>query len=79
MFENAERYAAIESPLVSYRDRLQCWAIVRLLPNMQRVTINRFYRRADADGHLQFLQRQIPAAKFTVMFDANSGEAELPQ
>jgi hypothetical protein len=80
MLENAERSdSALGNPLVSYRNRLQCWAIVRLLPNMQRVVINRFRCRADADGHLQFLQRQIPAAEFELMFDTTVGEVELPQ
>ncbi len=75
MLKNAECHdSALGNPVVSYRDRLQCWAIVRLLPDMQRVVVNRFYRRADADGHLQFLQRQIPAAEFALMFDANDRE-----
>jgi hypothetical protein len=75
MLYHAERNdSALENHSVTYRDRLQCWAIVRLLPNMQRVTVNRFYRRADADGHLQFLQRQIPTGKFEVMFDVNASE-----
>lgn len=52
-----------------YRDRLHCWAIVRFLPKMQRVTIARFRSRSDADGHLQFLRQTIPNAEFEVMFD----------
>ena len=51
------------------KKRLSPWIIVRLLPNMQRVTVGRFRRRSDADGHLQILQRLIPRAEMVVVFD----------
>jgi hypothetical protein len=51
------------------KKRLSPWIIVRLLPNMQRVTVGRFRTRSDADGHLQILQRLIPRAEMVVVFD----------
>ncbi|HEY9820652.1 MAG TPA: hypothetical protein V6D35_07710 [Candidatus Sericytochromatia bacterium] len=51
------------------KKRLSPWVIVRLLPNMQRVTVGRFRTRSDADGHLQILQRLIPRAEMVVVFD----------
>ncbi|MBD2021875.1 hypothetical protein H6F43_16970 [Leptolyngbya sp. FACHB-36] len=54
---------------MTYSERLHHWAVVRLLPNMQRVVIARFRDRSDADGHQQFLQRHIPNATFIVLFD----------
>jgi hypothetical protein len=51
------------------KKRLSPWVIVRLLPNMQRVTVGRFRTRSDADGHLQILQRLIPRAEMIVVFD----------
>jgi len=51
------------------KKRLSPWVIVRLLPNMQRVTVGRFRTRSDADGHLQILQRLIPTAERVVVFD----------
>ena len=51
------------------KKRLSPWIIVRLLPNMQRVTVGRFRTRSDADGHLQILQRLIPRAEMIVVFD----------
>jgi len=51
------------------KKRLSPWVIVRLLPNMQRVTVGRFRTRSDADGHLQILQRLIPTAEMVVVFD----------
>ncbi|HEY9697276.1 MAG TPA: hypothetical protein V6D10_08440 [Trichocoleus sp.] len=54
---------------MTYRERLNHWAIVRLLPNLQNVIVARFRNRSDADGHLRFLQQHIPQAKFVVIFD----------
>ena len=54
---------------MTYSDRLKHWTIVRLLPKMQRVVIERFRRRSDADGHLRFLQQHIPDGTFIVIFD----------
>ncbi|MBD1809501.1 hypothetical protein H6F98_29215 [Microcoleus sp. FACHB-SPT15] len=54
-----------------YRERLNPWVMVRLLPNMQRLTVGQFRTRSDADGHLQILRRLIPNAKFVVMFNAD--------
>ena len=51
------------------KKRLSPWIIVRLLPNMQRVTVGRFRTRSDADGHLQILQRLLPRAEMIVVFD----------
>jgi hypothetical protein len=45
------------------------WAIVRLLPDLRRYTVARFFNRQDAEDHLRFLHRFIPAASFEVVFD----------
>jgi hypothetical protein len=52
-----------------YKERLNPWLLVRLLPNMQRLTVGQFRTRSDADGHLQILRRLIPQAQFVVMFN----------
>lgn len=52
-----------------YKERLNPWVVVRLLPNMQRLTVGQFRTRSDADGHLQILRRLIPNAKYVVMFN----------
>ena len=52
-----------------YRERLNCWVIVRLLPNMQRVTVAQFRSRSDADGYLEIICRLMPDAEFVVMFN----------
>ena len=57
----------------NYRDRLNCWAIARLLPNLQRAIVARFRSRSDADGYLQFLRQHMPEADFVVLFDVGRG------
>ena len=55
-----------------YKERLNAWVLVRLLPNLQRVTVGQFRNRSDADGHLEILRRLIPNATFVVMFNADA-------
>jgi hypothetical protein len=61
-----------------YKERLNPWVLVRLLPNMQRITVGQFRNRSDADGHLQILGRLIPQAKFVVMFNADGVQPQQP-
>ncbi len=58
---------------MTYRERLNYWAIAYLLPNMQRSIIARYHRRPDADGHLRILQQTMPEQEFVVIFDVNQG------
>lgn len=55
---------------MSYKQSLYKWSVVRLLPNMQQITVARFSSRSDADGHIGILRQLIPTSKFTVVFDA---------
>ncbi|NEQ10391.1 MAG: hypothetical protein F6K37_32010 [Moorea sp. SIO4E2] len=54
---------------MSYSQRLYPWALIRLLPKMQRVVVRRFRNRSDAEGHLQALKRLMPDEKFIIIFD----------
>ncbi len=58
--------------IMPYSERLHPWVLVRLLPNMQRLTVGQFRNRSDADGHLEILRRLIPNAKFVVMFNIDA-------
>lgn len=49
--------------------QLHVWAIVRLLPNMQRAIVNRFRRRGDAENYIHLLRRYNPDGNFLIMFD----------
>lgn len=54
---------------ISYRDALSPWCIVRLLPQMQRITVARFRRRNDADAHVRVLRHLIPEGIYVILFD----------
>ncbi|MBW4489979.1 MAG: hypothetical protein KME12_19535 [Trichocoleus desertorum ATA4-8-CV12] len=55
---------------MAYRDQLHPWCIVRCLPQARSITVARFRRRSEAEAHLQILQRILPTATYTIMFDA---------
>ncbi len=54
---------------MSYGKRLQSWAVIRLLKDMQRITICRFRKESDADGYAKALRQLTPGGKFLVIFD----------
>ncbi|GAP98791.1 hypothetical protein [Leptolyngbya sp. NIES-2104] len=64
----------------TYQERyLTNWAIVCLLPNMQRTIVGRFRTRTDADGHLRVLRQVMPDREFIVVFDrANESSLQSP-
>ncbi|MGI2904689.1 hypothetical protein [Tolypothrix sp. VBCCA 56010] len=66
-----------ETQAIAYKERLNDWAIARLLPNMQRVIVARFRSRSDAEGHMQLLRQLIPDACFVVVFDCQRDEAVI--
>jgi hypothetical protein len=63
--------------MMTYKDRLCCWAIARLLPTQQWIIVARFRSRSDAEGHFQFLRQTIPHAKFEVVFDLSGQSNRL--
>ncbi|NEO11657.1 MULTISPECIES: hypothetical protein [unclassified Moorena] len=54
---------------MTYSERLYPWAIIRLLPQMQRVVVGRYRNRSDAEGHLRVLKRLMPDGEFVIIFD----------
>ena len=54
---------------MTHRDRLNHWAVIRLLPNIQRLVVARFHNRSDADGHAAALKRLVPSSIYIVIFD----------
>lgn len=65
-----------------YREKLHPWAVVQLLPKMQRVVCGRFRTGSDANGHLRILNQHLPEGKFVVVFDPpileTGNDAEKP-
>lgn len=67
-----------QSVLEKYSQQLHPWCIIRLLPNMQRTTVNRFRRRNDADEHMKVLRRLNPQATYIIIFvPPQSNKTEL--
>ena len=64
--------------IMPYKDRLNRWLIVRLLPNMQRITVAHFFRHSDAEGHLRIIRQLIPNARFVLVFNADVNLEAVP-
>jgi hypothetical protein len=66
-----------ETQPIAYKQRLNSWAIARLLPDTQREIVARFRSRSDADGYMQHLSQVIPNASFMVVFDCQREAAAI--
>ncbi|MEG3896948.1 MULTISPECIES: hypothetical protein [unclassified Microcoleus] len=62
-----------------YKDRLNKWLVVRLLPNMQRITVAHFFRHSDADSYLRIVRQLIPNAQFVIVFNADINLETAPR
>ncbi|HAX76973.1 MAG TPA: hypothetical protein DCY88_14325 [Cyanobacteria bacterium UBA11372] len=62
---------------MAYKDRLNHWAIARLLPSQQWAIVARYRSRSDAEGHLQFVCRRMPNVQFKIVFDMGVSERSL--
>ncbi|NEO94187.1 MAG: hypothetical protein F6K56_29920, partial [Moorea sp. SIO3G5] len=60
-------------------ERLYPWAVIHLLPKMQRVVVGRYRNRSDAEGHLQALKQLMPDGKFIIIFDLPEPMDEQPE
>jgi hypothetical protein len=52
-----------------YKERLNSWIIVRLLPNLQRSVVGRFRSWSDADGQIRILWQLLASERLIVAFD----------
>ncbi|WP_066377599.1 MULTISPECIES: hypothetical protein [unclassified Anabaena] len=78
MPQNSDNKVQISEPQSkNYKQRLNSWAIARLLPDAQREIIARFRSRSDADGYMQHLCQVTPNASFMVVFDCQREEAAI--
>ncbi|NEP28539.1 MULTISPECIES: hypothetical protein [Moorena] len=64
---------------MTYSERLYPWAVIRLLPQMQRVVVGRYRNRSDAEGHLRVLKRLMPDGEFVIIFDLPELMDEEPE
>ncbi|NET06249.1 MAG: hypothetical protein F6K16_16400 [Symploca sp. SIO2B6] len=71
-YNNSQQDSTPATHASSYRERLYPWAIVSILPDMQRTTVSRFRSRSDAEGHLQCLRQLKPNDSFIMVFAPKS-------
>jgi hypothetical protein len=62
--------------IMPYKERLYPWVMVRLLPQMQRLTVGQFRTRSHAKGYLEILRRLVPSGKFAVIFNSDLLESQ---
>ncbi|WP_199348477.1 hypothetical protein [Microcoleus sp. FACHB-SPT15] len=65
-----------EECIVTYKNRLSPWCIIRPLPNLQRRIVARFRRRNDAESHLKILRQLVPNAPFAIVFNPTPDEPD---
>jgi hypothetical protein len=52
---------------MSYQERWNPWIALGLLPETQRVVVDRFRNWSNADGYRKILKQLIPQAEFSVV------------
>jgi hypothetical protein len=62
-------FSKLQAKLMSYRNQLQPWCIVRHQSNTEGVVTARFRHRSDADSHIKLLTRSNTAVNYSIMFD----------
>ncbi len=55
--------------IMPYSDQLSPWVVYRLLPNCQRLLMERFRKRSNAEDYVRVLQQLQPSSKFTIVFE----------
>jgi hypothetical protein len=68
-----------DKSIMTDKECLKPWAVVRLLPNLQWAIIGRYRNRADADGHLLLCRQQVPNIQWKVVFALPNRTDLIPQ
>ena len=61
-----------------YKQRLNSWIIVRLLPNLQRRVVGWFRSWSDADGQIGIWRQLLASDRLIVVFDPGDRRAVSP-
>lgn len=56
---------------MKYQEKLSPWTIIRMQPDPKGVTLARFRRRSEAEGHLLVLKKMMPQGEFTIVFESH--------
>jgi hypothetical protein len=66
-----------ENQAITYKNRLNGWAIARIVADQEKVIVARFRSRSDADGYIQHLRQLTPHASFELAFDSQREEVVI--
>ena len=55
---------------MTYQKKLSPWIIVRTQPEQQPITVGRYRRRTDAEGHVRVLKQMIPDIELAIIFES---------
>lgn len=55
---------------MTYQKKLSPWIIVRTQPDQQPITVGRYRRRTDAEGHVRALKQMIPNIELAIIFES---------
>ncbi|MGV0026737.1 hypothetical protein [Phormidesmis priestleyi] len=59
-----------------YRDFLNRWLVVRLLPDIGHIVVACCRNPSDAEGYLQVLRRLLPGERFIIVFDSDPDSSD---
>ena len=62
---------------MTYYDQLFPWVVYRLLPNCQRLLLERFRKRNDAEAYLHTLNLLQPSDRVEIVFEVQASEAKI--
>lgn len=65
----------LKTHALPYKERLNTWAVSRILADEQRVIVARFRSLSDADGHMRLMRQLNPNARFELGVDCQREEA----
>jgi hypothetical protein len=66
-----------ETQPIGYKERLNSWAVTRLIPGTPQEIIARFRSRSNAEGYMQHISQLVPHASFMVIFDCKREEVAI--
>lgn len=53
----------------NYWRQLHPWCVIRVMPNMQRIVVQRFRNRNQAEEYLNIVKRLAPTAMYQIVFE----------
>lgn len=55
---------------MTYAEHFGYWIVVRYVPNVDRIVLGRYRKRAEAEGHLALMRMFSPRGSFAIAYDA---------